>query len=223
MSEVQEVKELKPMTGSQSKVLRILAMVVSYLFHPVFMTTIMAIALYKLTPVSFAGADHTMVIKWIVMIGLYTAVYSLIFVALLKGLGFIKSIHMDDPKDRIIPLIGIMIFYWWVQHVFKNLGTPFLLQVLLKGSFWGIVVLFMVSIFFKVSMHTAAAGGMLGILLVLMFTSPVNMAVPFFIALIIAGIIGTARMVLGAHRIWEIWIGYLLGIAVQVAAYFYLV
>lgn len=223
MSDIKEVEEIQPLRGSRSKGLRLFASVVSYIFHPVFMTTIMAIALYKLTPVSFAGVDATSVTKWIVMIGLYTAVYSLILVGLLKALGFIKSIQMHDAKDRIIPLIGMMVFYWWVQHVFKNIGTPFILQVLLKGSFWGLIVLFIANIFFKVSLHTAAAGGMIGILLVLMFTSPVNMAVPFFIALVIAGIIGTARMILGAHRIWEIWIGYFIGIAVQVAAYFYLV
>jgi hypothetical protein len=45
---------------------------------------------------------------------------------------------------------------------------------------------------------------------------------PFFISLIIAGIIGTARSVLGAHQRGDIWLGYIVGIVVQVAAYVYM-
>jgi len=71
-------------------------------------------------------------------------------------------------------------------------------------------------------MHTTAAGAMLGIMLILLFTSPVNMVLPFFIALFIAGLIGSARMILGAHKAPEIWLGYALGLAVQVGAYIYL-
>ncbi len=84
-------------------------------------------------------------------------------------------------------------------------------------------MIFMVNIFVKVSMHTTAAGGMLGLVIVLMIISPVNMAVPLFIALLIAGLVGTARLLLGAHKRGDVWLGYLIGIIVQVAAYFYLV
>jgi nitrate reductase NapE component len=223
-----EVKETAAVQGSQSKPLRRLAMVVSYVFHPVFMPTIMAIVLYMLAhDTLFPSVAPKAYHMWIIIIALNTIMFPLITVALLKGLGFIKSIHMTDPKDRIIPLIACMVFYFWANHALggnpdPNLQIPLMLHTLTLGSFWGIIALFMVSIFFKISMHAAAAGGMLGILLVLMFASPVNMAMPLFIGLLIAGIIGTARMILGVHKIWDIWLGYLLGIAVQVAAYLYL-
>ena len=141
----------------------------------------------------------------------------------MKGLGFINSVHLYDPKDRIIPLITSMVFYFWINLVFKNINAPFLLHVLTLGSFWGVITLFMVNIFYKVSMHTAGAGGMLGMLIVLMMLSPVSLTLPLFLALIIAGIVGTARMLLGAHQPAEIWLGYILGILVQVGAYLYLI
>lgn len=211
--------------GSRSKPLRSLAKVASYVFHPVFMPGVMAYILYILTAdTEFAGIPKESFYRWLAMIVLNTAFFPLFTVALLKGLGFIKSIHMTEQRDRIIPLIACMIFYFWANFVIGNplSGAPLILHTLTLGSFWGIIAVFMVGIFYKVSMHTAAAGGMLGILLVLMLISPVNMVMPLFIGLIIAGIIGTARMILGAHRIWEIWLGYFIGIAVQVTAYLYL-
>ena len=63
---------------------------------------------------------------------------------------------------------------------------------------------------------------MIGILLVLMMTSPVNMTLPLFVAIAVAGIIGTARMILGAHQRGDIWLGYIIGILVQLGAYAYM-
>lgn len=202
--------------------LRIPALLVSYVFHPVFMPVAMAWVLFQLSPATFAGLSGEKMGMVLLRIAYIATFFPILTVLLLKGVGFIESIHLHTPKDRIIPLIGTMIFYFWVYHVFKHIDAPFLLRVLLLGCFWGVIVMFMVSIFFKVSMHTTGAGGMIGILLVLMFNSPVNMAIPFFAALMIAGIIGTARMILKAHTLGQIWLGYILGVISQVAAYWYL-
>jgi hypothetical protein len=80
----------------------------------------------------------------------------------------------------------------------------------------------MINIFTKISMHTAAAGGMIGIIIVLMISSPANMVLPLFIAILIAGIIGTARLILGMHQKGDIWLGYIVGILVQLGAYVYM-
>jgi hypothetical protein len=182
----------------------------------------MALLLYTLSPTSFTGVSSADYGKWLGIIAINTLIFPLITTLLLKGVGFIQSIHMHDAKDRIIPLIASMVFYFWGYHVFSNIASPFILKVLLLGGFWGVIVLFMVNIFVKVSMHTMAAGGALGLIIALMIVNPVSMLLPFFLFIIVAGIIGTARMLLGAHRPFEIWAGYVLGILTQLAAYWYL-
>jgi hypothetical protein len=217
-----KVSEIQEERREHSAILRILAWIVSYAFHPVFMPTVMTIALYKLAPASFAGINTANFGKILLPIIINTLFFPLVATMLIKATGFIESIHMKTSKDRIIPLLASMIFYFWAYNVFKNIAAPHILKVLLLGCFWGVIAVFMVNIFMKISMHTAAAGSMIGILLVLMFTSSMNMVLPFFAALVIAGLIGTARMILGAHYKAEIWLGYIIGILVQVAAYLYL-
>lgn len=212
------IKELR----TRSRFLRGIAMFISYIFHPALMPMVMTLTLYKLAAVGFAGVPMKQFGIWVGVVAQMTLLYPVLIVFLLKGVGFIRSIHLEDAKERIIPLLLTMIFYFWAYLVFKNIDAPFLLKVLMLGNFWGIIVLFMVSIFFKISMHTMAAGGMLGLVIVLMMISPINMAIPLFIALFIAGLVGTARLVLNAHKSNEIWLGYVLGILVQLAAYFYL-
>lgn len=217
-----EIRITEP-AGTQSKPIRFLANVVSFVFHPVFMPTVLVLLLYVLAPSNFVGVDAKLFGKYLGIIVINTLAFPLITALLLKALGFLQSIYMHDPKDRIIPLLATMIFYFWAYNVFKNIESPFILRVMLLGNFWGVIMMFLVNIFYKVSMHTSAAGGFLGVMIVLLLTNPVNMMLPLFVSIIIAGLIGTARLLTGAHKPFEIWMGYILGIAVQVAAYIYLV
>lgn len=199
------------------------AVVISYLLHPLFVPLWLVFAVYRLAPVSFAHVPEEVKWRWLAMVAINTLLLPALCVLLLKALGFIESIRMHKLKDRVIPLIASMMFYFWAYQVAKGTNMPFVLNVLLLGNFWGIILVFMISIFYKVSMHTAAAGGMLGIVMVLMFINPINMQLPLFAALLIAGLVGTARLTLKAHTPAEVWLGYAVGVAVQVGAYFYLI
>lgn len=214
-----------PAYAARSPLLRALAHIVSYICHPVFMPTIMALVLYHLAPVSFKVITPDIFYRrWLPIIAFITLFFPLVTLLLMKGLGFVTDIRLPTTKDRIIPLLATMIYYFWTSHVFANLpGVPPVLRILLLGNFWGIILLFLGNIFVKVSMHTTAAGAMLGIIIVLMIMSPVNMIVPFFVALIIAGIIGTARLLLGAHTRGDVWLGYILGIIAQLGAFVWVV
>jgi hypothetical protein len=210
--------------NTQPKALRIVAEIISFVFHPIFFPLIMAVAIYKLVPGIFMGVQNKQVGLWMISIAVTAVFFPLFSVALMKPLGFIESFKMKTARERTIPLMATMIFYFWVSHVFNSIpgNPPLALKVLLLGNFWGIILLFIINIFTKISMHTAAAGGMIGIIIVLMMTSHVNMTIPLFAALVLAGIIGTARMILGAHQRGDIWLGYIIGILVQLGAYLYM-
>ncbi|MGN6567895.1 MAG: hypothetical protein ACTHJ0_08085 [Flavipsychrobacter sp.] len=221
MNDIQIPASQQPVS-TQPKWLRVIATIFSYILHPVFMPVLMSFVIYKLSPMSFAGLSPMEVGKWLITIAMITTFYPLLTIALCKGLGFISSIHMYDKKDRIIPLIGVMIFYFWIYWVFRNNPLPIEWKSLMLGNFWGIILLFNINIFYKISMHTTAAGGLLGILLVMMMHSQVNMMIPLFLGLVVAGLIGSIRMILGAHKGGQIWLGYAVGIIAQVGAYIYL-
>ena len=202
--------------------LRIPAILISYLFHPVFMPTVMCLVLYKLMPATFVGIQPREFTFVVIRFFITTAFFPILITVLCKALGFVESIHLETTKDRIIPMLGTMICYFWMNLVVKNLGYPELLHALSLGSFWTVIAAFMANIFVKISLHAVAAGGMLGILLVVLFVSPVNLVLPFFLGLLVAGVIGTARLILQAHRGADIWLGYFTGILSMVAAYWYL-
>lgn len=211
-----------PASIQEKKGLIFVSKIASYVFHPVFMPLIMMLALYYFNPASFKSVETKTLTKWIMTVSLNTIFFPLVTVFLLKKLNFIDSIYLKTPKDRIIPLMGTMIFYFWVYMLFKNFDAHLTLRVLFLGNFWGIILIFLINIFKKISMHAAAAGGMIGIIIVAMIVSQVNLLFPLALAIIVAGIIGTSRLTLRAHTTGEIGLGYIMGIISQLAAYIYL-
>lgn len=209
------------------KILIYLSNFVSWVFHPVFMPSIMGIVLYFLTPEKFVGVDQSIAIQLLGIIVLNTLFFPLFATFLMKKLNFITSIKMPTMRDRIMPLMTIMIFYFWAYQVMKNFGTQitipegtlYIFQIFFLGNFFGLIGVFLINIFTKISMHTAAAGGAVGILVVLALVGKVNLTIIIIVALLVAGIIGTARMILGAHKQSEIWMGYGVGFLTQLIAY----
>jgi membrane-associated phospholipid phosphatase len=116
-----------------------------------------------------------------------------------------------------------MIFYFWINHVFNNIpGVPFIYKSFFLANFLCIIAVFMFNIFTKVSIHTAGAGSVVGVLGVLLLMGTPNMLVPFCIALFIAALVGIARLLLSAHSKAQIFLGYALGILCQLCAFWYL-
>ena len=212
-----------------TRVGRAFAMLVSYVFHPVFMPVVMMLFLYRLAPVNFINVpfgnilERGSFVNLLFVVGSCTIFFPLLTVFLMKTLGFVKSIEMHDVKDRMMPLLANMIFYFWAYHVINNIGgTPFILKALLLGTFWSIIAIFVISIFVKISMHAVAAGGMVGILAVLLVVNPINMVPALYTGLILAGLIGTARLMLRAHAVGEVWLGYFVGALLMFGAAAYL-
>ena len=93
MSDIQVPASQHPVS-TQPKWLRVIAIIVSYILHPIFMPLLMSFVLYKLTPMSFASISPKQFNLWMISLGMITVLYPLLTIFLCKQLGFINSIHM---------------------------------------------------------------------------------------------------------------------------------
>lgn len=196
------------------------ALFFSYVFHPLFMPLFGALLLFYSHPAHFASLGGPALKS----IGLSVVINTLLFpaftVLLLKMLGFIPSIYLRSQQDRIIPYVATMIYFFWVFYAFRQRGqVPQPLVTFLLGNFIAVIAAFLSNIFVKISMHTTALGGVLGMLLCSMRTSEGNIFGIFVLMLLITGIVATSRLVLGAHRSAEIYWGLAVGLLSQLAAY----
>ncbi|HYM94682.1 MAG TPA: hypothetical protein VET23_11125 [Chitinophagaceae bacterium] len=215
-----ELREITvPEVPKQPGVLRFAAKIISYVFHPVFIPVYVAWFLINIQPYLFAGFNAMektlMLIRFITVY----AFFPLISVLLLKALGFISSTYLKTQRDRIIPYIICMIYYFslWFFMRRQPENPPAIISFTLAifiASIGGL----MANIYLKVSMHAISVGVVAAFMLTLAFSQEINFGVYLTITFLITGLVCTARLIVSDHTPKEIYIGLLIGIASQLLA-----
>lgn len=189
---------------------------ISIVFHPIFMPVYMAFLVVELNPSHFPllfGKHYNVILGMLVML---MVGFPLISVALMRGLGLIKSFKMDGAKERFIPMIAVGTFYLWTFVMYKpNSKMVFaqdaLLSNMILGCVIGVFMAFFFNSFYKISFHSIAAGALVALVMNIMPYSSYNLAPLFIVSIIVAGLIATSRLVLKAHQPKEVYIGLLAG------------
>jgi hypothetical protein len=199
-----------------SRALRRAAYFISAVFHPLlFSTYVMAFLMY-VHPSAFVGVDdHTRILRLSSTI-LFTLIYPGIIIFLAWRLKLVRSITLNNRQDRIVGFLITMFFYWWTWNVFRNLADmPPEAVHFVFGAFLTICGGWMCNIFFKISMHALAVGGVCGFFIFFgmhdAFATGIYLIIPVFIA----GLVCSARLILAQHTPFEIYIGLLIGVIAQ--------
>ncbi|HTN05658.1 hypothetical protein [Agriterribacter sp.] len=204
-------------------VVRIAAQFFSWLFHPLLVGLYMALYLIYLNPEYFMGVNASGKTQTLFIYIINGIFFPLMAVLLCKGLGFVQSVYLKTQKERIILYAISMIFFFWTFYVFKNKpGIPVIMAQMSLGIFLAVIIDFIANIFFKISMHATGAGGLVGLFTVLLFTSSGFVNIPLAIAIFVAGLICTSRLLVSAHRVPDIVLGLMAGFTSQwIAAWYF--
>ncbi len=212
----QEVRE----RTSQPVAVRIIANILSYIFHPVFVPVYVMLFMIYVHPYIFLGVSARDKILTLAQSVLMYSFFPLVTVLLLKALNFISSLHLRTQRERMIPLLATMTWSFWMWNVWKNLaGSPHEIVVFSLAVFLATIVAWLMNIYFKVSLHAISMGVMAGFILYLAFAGSVNFGIYISVAMLIAGVVCSARLIVSDHSPAEIYAGFSGGvIALLVAA-----
>jgi hypothetical protein len=197
------------------------ARVLSVIFHPLFIPVYIAFFLIYSSPVfpAFKASEKSMLLIRFAV--LYT-VFPLVTVLLSRALGFVESIYLRTQKDRIIPYVACGVYYFWMWYVLRNQQqVPRLLVMLALAVFLASSLGLILNSFIKISMHAMALGVMVAFLLVLAFRTDINFGFYIALALLITGLVSTARLINSDHHPAEVYLGLFVGVLAElIAAYF---
>lgn len=217
-SEVVENKKiLSNEPVNHSPMIRLLANFFSYTFHPILIPLYVTWALAFIHPTYFIGFSAMGKYKILLLVAINAFAFPVIAILLLKGLGFIESVFLKTQKDRIIPYIASMTFFFWTQYVLREQNfVPRILVAFMFGVFISSSAALIANIYYKISMHAIGMGGLLGLLLVIMQQNTMLMTGPLTVAFLITGIVCSSRMIVSDHRPKEIYAGLLVGLICQI-------
>lgn len=207
--------------GQQPLIMRSIAQLFSYLFHPLFIPVYVTWFLAFVHPSYFSGFNDGGKKRVLVLIFINTVLFPAVTVLLLKGLKFIDSIFLQTQRDRIIPYIASMTFFFWAQYVLREqTHIPRILVAFMFGVFISTAAALIANIYNKISMHAIGMGGLLGLFLVIMQQNTMLMTWPLSLAILITGFVCTSRMIVSDHNPKEIYSGLFVGIICQFAGAF---
>ncbi|MCX8471867.1 MAG: hypothetical protein ORN55_08815 [Chitinophagaceae bacterium] len=201
-----------------------IAKAISYILHPVFIPFIVCMTMMLCCPALFISIDAKTIGLWKIQIGLNTILYPLLVTLLIWKLGFTKDMYMRTNQERLGPLMATILFYFWNFYVFHKSYSeaPILLKSFLLATFISVSILFLTTIFTKMSMHTTALAGAASALFLLAIKTPCANYIPFVLAIVALAKVIWARLYLKEHTIAEIVSGVAIGVVSQsIAWYFY--
>lgn len=213
-----------------------IARLISFLFHPLLVLSYALLLLMAANPYAFRARSLTDQRAMVLFLSVFSTSFILpaLGTALMKPLGLIKTLQMEDKIERTGPYILSGIFYLWLYKNLNSTGqAPALFNTFVLGATIGLFLAFFINIFTKISAHAVGMGGLFAMLLLTarvwggamfnfpMFGGVMEMSLNAVLALVavIAGLVGTARLALGAHTPTDLYRGYLAGmVAVLLAA-----
>ncbi|HNM26245.1 MAG TPA: hypothetical protein PKL15_12480, partial [Saprospiraceae bacterium] len=149
---------------------RAFARFLSFVAHPLLVLSYVLLLQMALDPFSFGARQMSDPQSVVLLMSVFvcTVVLPGFAVALMKPLGLIKSLEMEDKQDRIGPYIVSGVFYLWlVKNLLSDGQTPQLYVIFALGATIGLFLAFLINIFSKISAHAVGMGGLVAMLLFL--------------------------------------------------------
>jgi membrane-associated phospholipid phosphatase len=198
--------------------LKILAKAISIILHPILIVTYGLLFLIWMNPFAFGSTNfqNAMAVYDVMVIRIFmsTALLPAFGIFIMKYLGIVEDFNMDDNQERIGPYIATSIFYLWIfYNIYNNPELPDIFKIFMLGSTIGLFVAFFINNFSKISAYTVGMGVLLamGISHIFSDTSQ-NLILALQIIFVLAGLMGTARLILKTEHPSDVYGGYMAGV-----------
>ena len=193
--------------------MRQLFLLISYIFHPLFVPLAGTVAYFlvtpKYTPLELQGGN-------ILPVFILTIIIPIISFFILKNLGLVDSVFLMTNKERIYPLlISIALFIMIIIKVIPENYTIELYYFFVGLLSATIASLLLLLFNFKNSLHMVGMGSILMYLINLSIHFEINIILAISAFTIFTGLVATARLYLDAHSRAEVLIGILVGLCSQ--------
>ncbi|HMQ50372.1 MAG TPA: hypothetical protein PKA00_23300 [Saprospiraceae bacterium] len=211
--------------------LKPLAQVVSIIFHPLLIVSYMLVLLLLVNPYLFGVSNILEEAGQLLLLQTFLSTFFIpaIAVLMLRFLGMVDSLELKSRQERIGPYIITAVLYLWMYKNFiESSYVPTAFSGFMLGAVIGLLVAFFINIFSKISAHAVGMGGLLAMVIITMLlfsydtfllgSYEISMSSILMLTVLLAGMVGSARLLLQAHEPMDLYGGFLVGFVAQFIA-----
>jgi hypothetical protein len=199
----------------------------------------MTLVLLWTNPFSFGWRHVAEADTLLIIIGMTSITLPALAVLMMKALGWVQSFHLETKHERIGPYIvaGIMYLSLYL-HITRAESFPVSLRIAVLGTLMALWVCFFINNFSKVSVHAAGMGGLVAMtgLTKLYFgydqaqiglaggiSLSLSVDALWYGSILMAGAVCSSRLILKAHELREVYLGFCVGACSIAVSYFILI
>ena len=187
------------------------ARIMSMIFTPFYLPIVGLIALFIFSYMSLLPMMYKLVM--LAMVYLLTVVAPSLLIHLYRLCQGWTSHELGRKERRLVPYIISIVCYFACFFWMEYRNTPRVISIIVVVALTIQMVCALINIWWKIRTHSAAIGGVAGGLVSYSIAFSFNPLWWLCFVLILAGAVGTARMILRQHSLSQVVTGFLVGAA----------
>lgn len=192
------------------------ASIVSYIFHPLWMPLLTLSVVYFADP--FLGL-HPKVFRLLLMIFLVNLIAPGLSILLMRHRNIVSNLDITQRKERFLPFVLFLFYYgisyFWLRYHAQELFIPVLVLSVLSALLVSLILSTLITFATKISIHLLAMGGICGVLAAVNRIHLLGIIEFVGVAVLLAGLVGWARITLKVHTPLQVYMGFTLGFLVH--------
>ena len=189
--------------------MRLLANIISGMFHPLLMVTYGLILAFSFTYLVI----YPPMMKLLLVGGTFlsTALIPGAFLFFMVKSGQATDMELSNRRERVLPYLIFISSVMVCAFYMIKMMIPFWFVSLLLGVCVALIISLFINFFWKISAHMIGIGGLLGGIMGVAHTHVMNPYWFFISMILISGLVGTSRLFLKRHTPMQVYAGFILG------------
>lgn len=191
-----------------------ISLFISSVFQPLLMPIYSVALLFVYTHFKFVYANHFF--SLLTSTALFTFIIPGVLIYIMMTVGIITDLTLPKRSDRFAPYAVTMLSFGFLIYYFYKLGMPTWFLMMLGASIIVMIVATVITLWWKISAHMFGISSLLGgVMSVCFFVEKSNPFFLFILLFIVAGMVGTSRIILRRHTPNQVYAGFLLGFVIS--------
>ena len=187
------------------------ARIVSMLFTPFYLPIVGLIALFLFSYLSIFPMAYKLQV--LIMTYLFTILLPTVMIHLYRRYQGWNLIELGQRERRMVPYIISIVCYFSCIYLMERLHMPHFIGSIILAALLVQIVCAIINVWWKISTHTAAIGGVGGALFAFAEYLGFNPVWWLCLVFFVAGLLGTSRMILRQHNLSQVvagfWVGFI--------------
>ena len=196
------------------------ARLISMVFTPFYLPTVGLICLFMFSYLSQMPWSYKF--QLLTMVYLLTVVIPTVLIHFYRRHHGWSLIDLGQKERRAVPYVISILCYFLCIYLMEFLHIPHFMMSIVTAALFIQITCAMINVWWKISTHTAAIGGVAGGLFVFAEFFGFNPVWWLSLTLILAGVLGTSRMILRQHSLAQVVAGFLVGVVCAIIGILFL-